>query len=68
MTCSNPDDCAAIERERSGGPGLLADGGTSRGNLLSGGADAAILTVSRLSAEKSREPGLPRVPGQRHRT
>jgi uncharacterized membrane protein YvlD (DUF360 family) len=57
MTCSNPDDCAAIERDRSSGPGLLADGGTSRGNLLSGGADAAILTVSRLSAEKSANPG-----------
>ncbi|MET0761558.1 MAG: phage holin family protein, partial [Thermoleophilaceae bacterium] len=56
-TCSNPDDCAAIERERSGSAGLLAGGGTSRGNLLSGGADAAILTVSRLSAEKSANPG-----------
>jgi uncharacterized membrane protein YvlD (DUF360 family) len=57
MTCSNPDDCAAIERDRSAGPGLLADGGTSRGNLLSGGADEAILTVSRLAAEKSANPG-----------
>jgi uncharacterized membrane protein YvlD (DUF360 family) len=57
VTCSNPDDCAAIERDRSAGPGLLADGGTSRGNLLSGGAEAAILTVSRLSAEKSANPG-----------
>jgi uncharacterized membrane protein YvlD (DUF360 family) len=57
MTCSNPDDCATIERDRSSGPGLLADGGTSRGNLLSGGAEAAILTVSRLSADKSANPG-----------
>ena len=57
VTCSNPDDCAAIEREHTVGRGLLADGGTSRGNLLSGGADAAILTVSRLSAEKSANPG-----------
>jgi uncharacterized membrane protein YvlD (DUF360 family) len=57
VACSNPDDCAAIERDRSGSPGLLADGGTSRGNLLSGGADAAILTVSRLSADKSANPG-----------
>jgi hypothetical protein len=56
-TCSNPDDCAAIESDRSGSPGLLAGGGTSRGNLLSGGADAAILTVSRLSADKSANPG-----------
>jgi uncharacterized membrane protein YvlD (DUF360 family) len=57
VACSNPDDCAAIERDRSSTPGLLADGGTSRGNLLSGGADEAILTVSRLSAEKSANPG-----------
>jgi hypothetical protein len=55
-TCSNPDDCAAIERARAGG-GLLARGGTSRGNLLSGEADAAILTVSRLAEEKSPNPG-----------
>jgi uncharacterized membrane protein YvlD (DUF360 family) len=57
VTCSNPDDCAAIERERARGRGLLSDGGTSRGNLLSGGADAAILTVSRLAEEKSANPG-----------
>jgi uncharacterized membrane protein YvlD (DUF360 family) len=34
VTCSNPDDCAAIERQRATGAGLLVDGGTSRGNLL----------------------------------
>jgi uncharacterized membrane protein YvlD (DUF360 family) len=56
VTCSRPDDCAAIERARAGG-GLLAGGGTSRGNLLSGEADAAILTVSRLADEKSPNPG-----------
>jgi uncharacterized membrane protein YvlD (DUF360 family) len=57
VTCSNPDDCGAIEREHADGSGLLADGGTSRGNLLSGGAAAAILTVSRLADEKSANPG-----------
>jgi uncharacterized membrane protein YvlD (DUF360 family) len=57
VACSNPDDCAAIEREHAVGRGLLADGGTSRGNLLSGRADAAILTVSRLAEEKSANPG-----------
>ena len=57
VACSNPDDCAAIERERGAGHGLLTDGGTSRGNLLSGRADAAILTVSRLAEEKSANPG-----------
>jgi uncharacterized membrane protein YvlD (DUF360 family) len=57
VTCSNPDDCAAIEQARSHGTGLLADGGTSRGNLLSGEADAAILTASRLAEEKKANPG-----------
>jgi uncharacterized membrane protein YvlD (DUF360 family) len=57
VTCSNPDDCAAIERARSNGAGLLGDGGTSRGNLLSGGASTAILTVSRLADEKAANPG-----------
>jgi uncharacterized membrane protein YvlD (DUF360 family) len=57
VTCSNPDDCAAIERARTHGTGLLAGGGTSRGNLLSGGADAAILTASRLAEEKAANPG-----------
>ncbi len=31
MTCSAPPDCAEIERRRSTGIGLLADGGASRG-------------------------------------
>src|SRR5215212_4062736 len=57
VTCSNPDDCAAIERAHTRGGGLLSEGGTSRGNLLSGGADRAILTVSRLADEKSANPG-----------
>ena len=57
VTCSKPADCAAIEASRTGGRGLLSDGGTSRGNLLSGNADAAILTVSRISADKRANPG-----------
>ena len=56
-SCSNPDDCAEIERTHSRSPGLLAGGGTSRGNLLSGGADAAILTASRVAEEKRTNPG-----------
>ena len=51
----------ALARRR----GCSSDGGTSRGNLLSGEADEAILTVSRLADEKSREPRLSRVPRQR---
>src|SRR5205085_10049081 len=56
-TCSDPGDCAEIERRHLSTHGLLADGGTSRGNLLSGGADAALLTVSRLAEERKANPG-----------
>ncbi len=57
MSCSSPADCAEIERRRSTGRGLLAGGGASRGNLLSGDADEVILTVSRMDAEKRANPG-----------
>src|ERR1044071_6559477 len=57
MTCSSPADCAEIERRHATGIGLLTDGGASRGNLLSGEAEAAILTVSRTDAEKKANPG-----------
>jgi uncharacterized membrane protein YvlD (DUF360 family) len=57
MTCSAPGDCKEIERRHSNGSGLLVDGGTSRGNLLSGGADEVILTVSRIDAERKANPG-----------
>jgi uncharacterized membrane protein YvlD (DUF360 family) len=57
MTCSAPGDCAEIERRHSTGVGLLANGGASRGNLLSGEADHVILTVSRMEAEKGANPG-----------
>ena len=56
MACSAPDDCAELER-RHAGDGLLRDGGASRGNLLSGEADHVILTVSRIEAEKGKNPG-----------
>ena len=57
MVCSSPQDCAEIERRHSTGIGLLADGGASRGNLLSGEAEETILTVSRMEAEKRANPG-----------
>ena len=57
MTCSAPADCAEIERRHASGRGLLAGGGASRGNLLSGEADETILTVSRADAEKRANPG-----------
>ena len=57
MVCSSAADCVEIERRHSTGVGLLADGGASRGNLLSGEAEDAILTVSRMDAEKRANPG-----------
>jgi len=57
IACSAPEDCAAIERRLSTGDGLLAAGGASRGNLLSGEAEKAILTVSRIAEEKRANPG-----------
>ena len=57
MVCSSPEDCAEIEHRHSTQPGLLANGGASRGNLLSGGAEDVILTVSRIEAEKKANPG-----------
>jgi uncharacterized membrane protein YvlD (DUF360 family) len=57
MTCSAPPDCAEIERRRATGIGLLTDGGSSRGNLLSGEAQDVILTVSRMEEEKKSNPG-----------
>ena len=57
MTCSSPQDCAEIERRLASGRGLLIDAGASRGNLFSGDAEAMILTVSRMAAEKQANPG-----------
>ena len=57
VACSGPADCAEIEARHASGDGLLADGGASRGNLLSGGADYVILTCSRIDAEKHANPG-----------
>src|SRR6266576_380665 len=57
MVCSAPADCAEIERRHLCGRGLLANGGASRGNLLSGEADHVILTASRSEAERHSNPG-----------
>jgi uncharacterized membrane protein YvlD (DUF360 family) len=57
MSCSSPEDCAEIERRCATGDGLLTGDGASRGNLFSGEADAVILTVSRIDAEKRSNPG-----------
>ena len=50
---------ATAPSSRSGAPpgaGCSPDGGCSRSNLLSGDAAEVILTISRLSAEKSANP------------
>jgi uncharacterized membrane protein YvlD (DUF360 family) len=57
MVCSAPADCAEIERRHLSGRGLLADGGASRGNLLSGEAEQVILTASRSDAERHANRG-----------
>ena len=57
VACSSPADCAELERRLATGQGLLANGGTSRGNLLSGEAEETILTVSRVDAERRANPG-----------
>src|SRR5262245_4468624 len=57
VACSGPQDCAEIEQAHATGIGLLVNGGSSRGNLLSGEADEVILTCSRMSAETKANPG-----------
>ncbi|HEY2319103.1 MAG TPA: phage holin family protein [Solirubrobacteraceae bacterium] len=57
VACSSPEDCADIERRLSSGRGLLTGDGASRGNLFSGEAQAMILTVSHMTAEKRANPG-----------
>jgi uncharacterized membrane protein YvlD (DUF360 family) len=46
MVSNHPADAAEIERRRSTGAGLLAAGGTSRGNMFSGDAPRCTATMS----------------------
>jgi uncharacterized membrane protein YvlD (DUF360 family) len=46
MVSNDVRDCIEIERRASDGRGLLAEGGASRGNLLSGDAPDSLFTVS----------------------
>ncbi len=46
MVSNHPADAAEIERRRSTGKGLLAAGGTSRGNMFSGDAPRCTATMS----------------------
>jgi uncharacterized membrane protein YvlD (DUF360 family) len=46
IVSNHPADAAEIERRRSSGAGLLAGGGTSRGNMFSGDAPRCTATMS----------------------
>lgn len=46
VVSNHPKDAAEIERTHSSTPGLLAGGGSSYGNLFTGGAERAVLTMS----------------------
>jgi uncharacterized membrane protein YvlD (DUF360 family) len=46
LVSNHPADAAEIERRRSTGEGLLAAGGTSRGNMFSGDAPRCTATMS----------------------
>ena len=46
MVSSRPKDAATIEHRLSTGDGLLAHGGASRNNLLTGDADTSLMTLS----------------------
>jgi uncharacterized membrane protein YvlD (DUF360 family) len=46
LVSNHPADAAEIERRRSTGEGILAEGGTSRGNMFSGDAPRCTATMS----------------------
>ena len=48
LIANRPDDAAIIERRATTGVGLLADDGLALGNLFTGDAPRAVLTMSRL--------------------
>ena len=52
LIANRPDDAAVIEQRATTGNGLLADGGLGLGNLFTGDAPRAILTMSRLGASR----------------
>ena len=52
LIANRPADAAVIEQRAATGRGLLADGGLSVGNLFTGDAPRAVLTMSRLGASR----------------
>lgn len=56
FTSNRPRDAAEIERRRSDGHGLLADGGVSRSNVFSGDSPDSMLTFSTVT-DRDRDKG-----------
>lgn len=54
MVCNHRADAAEIERRHSDGHGLLAADGASRGNLFTGDAPVAIMTMSVVGRRRGR--------------
>ena len=52
LIANRPDDAAIIEQRATTGAGLLADDGLALGNLFTGDAPRAVLTMSRLGAAR----------------
>ena len=52
LIANRPDDAAIIEQRATAGTGLLADDGLALGNLFTGDAPRAILTMSRLGVAR----------------
>ncbi len=57
MVSNHPADAAEIERRRSTGEGLLATGGTSRGNMFSGDAPRCTATMSVIRDRRRSKAG-----------
>ena len=55
LIANRPDDAAIIEQRATAGTGLLADDGLALGNLFTGDAPRAILTMSRLGVARGSE-------------
>ncbi len=57
LVSNHPPDAAEIERRHSSGGGLLAAGGTSRGNMFSGDAPRCSATMSMIRDRKRSRSG-----------
>jgi len=57
LVSNHPADAAEIERRRSSGEGLLAVGGTSRGNMFSGDAPRCTATMSAIRDRSRSKSG-----------